>query len=72
MLPSLKQTLEKEELNDKDYKALLKKQLEIGKQDRDLKRKALSEQKSSALIEEQQKKKQLAKLAKEHIEEYKR
>lgn len=52
VLPSLKLTLEKEDLNEKDYKALLKKQLEIGKQDRELKRKAISEQKSTALIEE--------------------
>lgn len=52
LLPSLKLTLLKEDLNEKDYKALLKKQLEIGKQDRELKRKAISEQKSTALIEE--------------------
>jgi hypothetical protein len=31
VLPSLKIAIEKEHFNDKDYKALLKKQLEIGK-----------------------------------------
>jgi len=72
VLPSLKINIEKEMITVKDYKALLKKQLEIGKADRELKLKAISEQKSTALIEEQSKKKQLAKLAKEGIVEYKR
>lgn len=61
-----------DEIDEKEYKALLKKQLEISKKERELKKKAVLDQKSLSLIEEQNKRKQLAKIAKEHTEDYKR
>jgi hypothetical protein len=64
--------LAKDDFDEKDYKALLKKQLDISQQERDFKKKVYSEQKSVQMMEESRQKKQLGKLAKEHIEDYKK
>lgn len=54
-----------EDVNEREYKALLKKQLELGKHVGELKKTAAREVKISAQVEEQKQKKQLAKLANE-------
>lgn len=64
--------LAKNDFDERDYKALLKKQLDISQQERDFKKKVYSEQKNLQMMEENKQKKQLGRLAKEHIEDYKR
>lgn len=64
--------LAKDDFDERDYKALLKKQLDISQQERDFKKKVYSEQKNLQMMEENKQKKQLGRLAKEHIEDYKR